>query len=91
MHSGNDRIRRWVSFLPFTYAKADLDRIDNGINISTEKPNYALRTDLSSRIKRVNPHWNEPADDTIYDVCLTISDFIGHPSLVSPRPLRDSC
>lgn len=43
-------------------------RIDNGINIAAGETNYALRTDLSSRIKRVNPNWNEPADDATFDV-----------------------
>jgi len=42
--------------------------IDNGINIAEGKTNYTVRTDLSSRIKRVNPNWNEPADDATYDV-----------------------
>jgi len=51
--------------------------IDNGIDISSGETNYALRTDLSSRIKRVNPNWNEPADDATFDVRLS---FIGlHP------------
>jgi hypothetical protein len=41
--------------------------IDNGVNISSSGTNYAVRTDLSSRIKRVNPNWNEACDDVGYD------------------------
>ncbi|GFZ45118.1 UPF0160 protein [Saitozyma sp. JCM 24511] len=44
-----------------------VDAIDNGVNISSSKPAYALRTDLSSRIKRINPNWNEPSSDEIFD------------------------
>lgn len=44
-----------------------VDAIDNGINVSDGEPRYAVRTDLSSRVKRVNPNWNEEASDAIYD------------------------
>lgn len=38
-----------------------LDGIDNGINQypSDVKPAYSSHTDLSSRVARLNPAWNE--------------------------------
>ncbi len=42
--------------------------IDNGVNISSDPPAYTVHTDLSSRIRRVNPNWNEATSDTVYDV-----------------------
>lgn len=44
-----------------------VDAIDNGVNATTEKAKYAVRTDLGSRVKRLNPEWNEPTSDEIYD------------------------
>ncbi|WRT67863.1 uncharacterized protein IL334_004837 [Kwoniella shivajii] len=44
-----------------------VDGIDNGVNISSSPVAYAQRTDLSSRVKRLNPNWNEEATDAIYD------------------------
>lgn len=42
-----------------------LDAIDNGISQYPEdiKPAYSLNTDLSSRVGRLNPAWNESSDD----------------------------
>lgn len=42
--------------------------IDNGINQTAEQPKYAVRSDLGSRVKRLNPNWNESTTDEIYDV-----------------------
>nr|XP_019012834.1 uncharacterized protein I206_02330 [Kwoniella pini CBS 10737]OCF51615.1 hypothetical protein I206_02330 [Kwoniella pini CBS 10737] len=44
-----------------------VDGIDNGVNISSTPLAYTQRTDLSSRVKRLNPNWNEEATDAIYD------------------------
>ncbi|KAK8858657.1 hypothetical protein IAR55_002886 [Kwoniella newhampshirensis] len=44
-----------------------VDGIDNGVNISSSPLAYTQRSDLSSRIKRINPNWNEPSSDAIYD------------------------
>ncbi|WVQ96436.1 hypothetical protein IAU59_003541 [Kwoniella sp. CBS 9459] len=44
-----------------------VDGIDNGVNISSTPLAYTQRTDLSSRVKRLNPNWNEPTSDAIYD------------------------
>nr|XP_018262269.1 uncharacterized protein I303_05285 [Kwoniella dejecticola CBS 10117]OBR84427.1 hypothetical protein I303_05285 [Kwoniella dejecticola CBS 10117] len=44
-----------------------VDGIDNGVNISSTPLSYTQRTDLSSRVKRLNPNWNEEATDAIYD------------------------
>lgn len=41
--------------------------IDNGINIAAETA-YSQQTDLSARVRRLNPRWNEPAPDSVYDV-----------------------
>jgi len=41
--------------------------IDNGINIAAETA-YSQQTDLSARVRRLNPRWNEPASDSVYDV-----------------------
>ena len=42
-----------------------IDGIDNGVNItrSDAPPAYLIKTDLSSRIGRLNPHWNEDGVD----------------------------
>jgi len=51
--------------------------IDNGINIAAETA-YSQQTDLSSRVRRLNPRWNEPAPDSVYDVCqLAYPDNLG--------------
>nr|ODN99810.1 hypothetical protein L204_02250 [Cryptococcus depauperatus CBS 7855] len=44
-----------------------IDGIDNGINIAPSPLAYAQRTDLSARVKRINPNWNETATDDDYD------------------------
>ncbi|WVR06402.1 hypothetical protein IAU60_003433 [Kwoniella sp. DSM 27419] len=44
-----------------------VDGIDNGVNISETPLAYTQRTDLSSRVKRLNPNWNEPTSDDTYD------------------------
>eukprot|EP01124_Arcella_intermedia_P004396 TRINITY_DN124_c0_g1_i2.p1 TRINITY_DN124_c0_g1~~TRINITY_DN124_c0_g1_i2.p1 ORF type:complete len:332 (-),score=81.00 TRINITY_DN124_c0_g1_i2:26-1021(-) len=36
-----------------------LDAIDNGISATKEEPKYKITTDLSSRVKGLNPNWNE--------------------------------
>jgi len=36
-----------------------LDGIDNGINVTQEAPKYRVTTDLSSRVRYLNPAWNE--------------------------------
>jgi len=36
-----------------------LDAIDNGISATQETPKYRISTDLSSRVKYLNPAWNE--------------------------------
>eukprot|EP00357_Protocruzia_adherens_P033293 CAMPEP_0115010472 /NCGR_PEP_ID=MMETSP0216-20121206/23340_1 /TAXON_ID=223996 /ORGANISM="Protocruzia adherens, Strain Boccale" /LENGTH=335 /DNA_ID=CAMNT_0002378701 /DNA_START=12 /DNA_END=1015 /DNA_ORIENTATION=+ len=38
-----------------------VDAIDNGVEVTPEgvKPNYKVRTDLASRVKRCNPSWTE--------------------------------
>jgi len=43
-----------------------VDAIDNGVNIASD-PAYTQRTDVSSRVKRLNPNWNEVATDAVYD------------------------
>ncbi|KAI9634991.1 putative GAMM1 protein [Dioszegia hungarica] len=44
-----------------------VDAIDNGVNLTDGEVRYANRTDLSSRVKRLNPNWNEPTSDEVYD------------------------
>jgi len=44
-----------------------IDSIDNGINIAAETA-YSQQTDLSARVRRLNPRWNEPTSDDVYDV-----------------------
>ncbi|KAL1413062.1 hypothetical protein Q8F55_000811 [Vanrija albida] len=44
-----------------------IDAIDNGVNITSGELAYNQRTDLSSRVRRLNPRWNEPTSDEIYD------------------------
>lgn len=49
-----------------------IDGIDNGVSQypSDIKPKYRSRTDLSSRVGRLNPWWNQPTDAQTVDVCL---------------------
>jgi uncharacterized UPF0160 family protein len=51
--------------------------IDNGINIAAETA-YSQQTDLSARVRRLNPRWNEPATDSVYDVSHSLS-FLSDP------------
>ncbi|WWC88465.1 uncharacterized protein L201_003376 [Kwoniella dendrophila CBS 6074] len=44
-----------------------VDGIDNGVNISSTPLAYTNRTDLSSRVRRLNPNWNEECSDSQYD------------------------
>lgn len=44
-----------------------IDAIDNGVNIADGPLKYNQRTDLSSRVRRLNPRWNEPTTDDAYD------------------------
>ncbi|ORX37342.1 metal-dependent protein hydrolase [Kockovaella imperatae] len=44
-----------------------VDAIDNGVNIATGPTNYSVNSDLSSRVKRINPNWNESTTDETYD------------------------
>ncbi|TYJ58567.1 hypothetical protein B9479_000777 [Cryptococcus floricola] len=44
-----------------------VDGIDNGVNIASGPLAYTQRTDLSSRIKRINPEWYESVNDEEYD------------------------
>ncbi|KAJ8711903.1 hypothetical protein PYW08_008857 [Mythimna loreyi] len=36
----------------------EIDAIDNGVPIASEEPRYKIRTNLSSRVARLNPEWN---------------------------------
>ncbi|KAL7420811.1 hypothetical protein Q5752_004764 [Cryptotrichosporon argae] len=61
-----------------------VDAIDNGINIADGPLKYHNRTDLSSRVGRLNPRWNEPSTDELYDAkfaeasALTGQEFLSH-------------
>lgn len=50
-----------------------IDGIDNGVNIAQGELAYAQRTDLSSRVRRLNPRWNEPASDDDYDARFAVA------------------
>jgi len=62
-----------------------IDAIDNGISQypSQERPRYSNQTDLSSRVRWLNPPWNEPTSRPIVDSCfanasrLTGEEFLG--------------
>lgn len=59
----------------------EIDAIDNGIEIADEK-RYSINTNLSSRVGRVNPAWNEDTSDDVVNaafkkaVFMTASEFI---------------
>lgn len=53
-----------------------IDGIDNGVNIASGKLAYNQRTDLSSRVKRINPRWNEPSSDDILDAQFEIASKV---------------
>lgn len=44
-----------------------IDAIDNGIAIAEGTQHYSVQTDLSSRVRRLNPRWNEEATDADRD------------------------
>lgn len=88
---------------PFRSGAKLIASIDNGINIAAETA-YSQQTDLSARVRRLNPRWNEPTSDTVYDVgrficnrslLLTVtgkirSSFENHRRRV-PKPARRVC
>lgn len=53
-----------------------IDAIDNGVNITSGELAYNQRTDLSSRVRRINPRWNEPSSDDILDAKFEIASKI---------------
>ena len=63
-----------------------VDGIDNGVNVAPGPLAYSQRTDLSSRVKRLNPNWNERTNDSVYDVSAALSPMYGSdPRLALPR------
>ncbi|PIK60614.1 putative UPF0160 protein MYG1, mitochondrial [Apostichopus japonicus] len=40
-----------------------IDAIDNGVNQYDGEPRYIVSTNVSSRVKHINPDWNETAGD----------------------------
>lgn len=46
----------------------EIDAIDNGVPIASEEPRYKIRTNLSSRVARLNPEWNSKQDINIDEV-----------------------
>lgn len=42
----------------------EVDAVDNGILQWEGEPRYALTTNLSARVARLNPTWNQPNQDT---------------------------
>lgn len=53
-----------------------IDGIDNGVNIAKGELAYAQRTDLSSRVRRLNPRWNEPSSDDVLDAKFAIASKV---------------
>jgi len=43
----------------------EIDAIDNGVKQFDGKSNYKITTNLSSRVGRLNPNWNEDSDDNL--------------------------
>lgn len=41
----------------------EIDAIDNGVDQYDGEPRYIVSTNLSSRVKHLNPNWNEPPVD----------------------------
>ncbi|PBC26970.1 UPF0160 protein MYG1 [Apis cerana cerana] len=60
----------------------EIDSIDNGISICNESSKYQIVTDLSSRVKFLNPPWNskdlDPNTQFLKAVKLTGEDFVQH-------------
>lgn len=42
----------------------EIDGFDNGLAPAAGEPRYALSTTLSARVRRLNPRWNDPHQDT---------------------------
>jgi len=61
--------------LPVDFCAQDfieaIDAIDNRVSQYGKDilPKYKSATDLSTRIKRLNPWWNRPTDARLTDVC----------------------
>ncbi|RXK36769.1 hypothetical protein M231_05930 [Tremella mesenterica] len=53
-----------------------VDGIDNGVNVAPGPLAYTVRTDLSSRVGRINPDWNEHVDDADYDARFAIASKV---------------
>ncbi|CAD6578156.1 MAG: hypothetical protein TREMPRED_002124 [Tremellales sp. Tagirdzhanova-0007] len=74
-----------------------VDAIDNGVDLCSGPPAYSVHSDLSSRIRRVNPNWNEPTSDAVYDEKFQIAsdmtgeEFLSHIDYFSKAwlPARD--
>lgn len=60
----------------------EIDSIDNGISICSENTKYQIVTDLSSRVKFLNPPWNSkdlnPNTQFLKAMELTGQDFVQH-------------
>ena len=44
-----------------------IDAIDNGISVSESPPLYYVSTTLSNRVGQLNPAWNQPQSDEVYN------------------------
>jgi len=55
--------------VPLIYSKVyenfveEIDAIDNGVNISDGELRYKINSNLSSRVSRINPNWNDANPD----------------------------
>lgn len=57
----------------------EIDAIDNGISQYDEiEPKFHINTDLSSRVKKLNPSWNNPECDTDEQFSKAIEFPIAH-------------
>jgi len=59
-----------------------IDGIDNGVSVSESPLKYRITTDLSARVGRLHPSWNEDASNLVVNACfreavlLTGSEFL---------------
>jgi len=58
----------------------EVDGVDNGVDQCPEKPRYAVTTTLGSRVRGLQPAWNEPEKNTrenMDKLFATAMDYVG--------------
>lgn len=77
----DDKIIEILFFKIYKSFIEGIDAIDNGVNqydVPNQDARYTISTDLSARVGKLNPWWNEPSDDEdFYKRFLTAVELTG--------------